>query len=97
MFANANCAVVDNLERRDACMLSRVQLCGTPWTVAHQAPLSMEFSRQEYWSGLLFPLPGDLSSPGKEPLSPMSPVLQAVSLPTEPLGKPRLKTGKRHL
>ena len=41
-----------------------------PWTVAHQAPLSMEFSRQEYWSGLPFPFPGDLPDPGIEPGSP---------------------------
>ena len=42
----------------------------TPWTVAHQAPLPMEFSRQEYWSGLPFPSPGNLSDPGIEPESP---------------------------
>ena len=47
----------------------------TPWTVAHQAPLSMEFSRQEYWSGLPFPIPGDLPDPGIEPTSPVSPAL----------------------
>ena len=52
--------------------------------IAHQAPLSMEFSRQEYWSGLLFPSPGDLSNPG---IKPRSPALQADSLPSEPLGK----------
>ena len=52
----------------------------TPWTVAHQAPLSMEFSRQEYWSGLLFPSPGDLPNPGNES---MSPALQVESLPSE--------------
>ena len=45
----------------------------TPWTVALQAPLSMEFSRQEYWSGLLFPPPGDLPNPGIESASPTSP------------------------
>ena len=56
----------------------------TPWTVAHQAPLSMEFSRQEYWSGLPFPSPGDLPEPGIEPGSP---ALQANSLPTELQGK----------
>ena len=50
--------------------LSRVQLFATLWTVAHQAPLSMGFSRQEYWSGLPFPSPGDLPSPGIEPGSP---------------------------
>ena len=46
--------------------LCPTQLCVTPWTVARQAPLSMEFSRQEYWSGLLFPSPGDLLDPGIE-------------------------------
>jgi len=49
----------------------------TPWTVAHQAPLSMGFPRQEYWSGLPFPTPGDLLDPG---IKPASPVLQADSL-----------------
>ena len=49
---------------------SHVQLCVTPWTVDHQASLSMEFSRQEYWSGLPFPSPGDLSDPGIKPVSP---------------------------
>ena len=52
----------------------------TPWTAAHQAPLSMRFSRQRYWSGLPFPSPGDLPNPGIEPGSP---ALQADSLPTE--------------
>ena len=60
--------------------LSRVRLFATPWTVARQAPLSMGFSRQEYWSGLRFPSPGDLPDPGIEPKSP---ALQADSLPTE--------------
>ena len=50
--------------------LSHVQLFVTPWTVAHQAPPSMGFSRQEYWSGLPFPSPGDLPDPGIEPVSP---------------------------
>ena len=53
----------------------------TPWTVAHQAPLSMEFSRQEYWNGLSFPFPGDLPDPG---IKYRSPTLQADSLPSEP-------------
>ena len=57
----------------------------TPWIVAHQAPLSMGFSRQEYWNGLPFPSPGDLPDPGIEPGSP---ALQADSLPTELRGKP---------
>ena len=60
--------------------LSRVQLFATPWTVAYQAPLSMGFSRQEYWNGLPFPSPGDLPNPGIEPRSP---ALQADSLPSE--------------
>ena len=50
--------------------LSRVQLFATPWTVAYQSPQSMEFSRQEYWSGLPFPSPGDLPHPGIETESP---------------------------
>ena len=49
---------------RCAQSLSHVQLFGTPWTVTHQAPLSMEFFRQEYWSELSFPTPGDLPNPG---------------------------------
>ena len=57
--------------------LSRIRLFATPWTVAYQAPLSMEFSRQEYWSGLPYPSPGDLPDPGE----PMSPALQADTLP----------------
>jgi len=52
-------------------------------TVACQAPLSMGFSRQEYWSGLSFSSPGDLPNPGIKPVSPMSPALQMDSLPTE--------------
>ena len=65
--------------------LSRVQIFMTPWTVAYQAPLSMGFFRQEYWSGLPFPSPGDLPNPGIEPRSP---ALQADALTSEPLGKP---------
>ena len=54
---------------------SHVRLIATPWTVARQAPLSMGFSRQEYWSGLPCPPPGDLPDPGIEPVSLMSPAL----------------------
>ena len=54
------------------CVLSCVQLFATPWTVARQAPLSMEFSRQEYWSGLPFPSPGDVPDPGTELASSVS-------------------------
>ena len=61
--------------------LSRVQLFVTPWTVAYQATPSMEFSRQEYWSGLPFPSPGDLPHPG---IKLRSPALQGDSLPSEP-------------
>ena len=72
-----------------ACMLScfsRIWLCATPWTVTQQTPLSMGFSKWEYWSGVTFPSPWDLPGPGIEPRSS---VLQADSLPSEPPGKPR--------
>ena len=55
--------------------VSRVLLFATPWSVAHQAPLSMEFSRQEDWSGWPCPPPGDLPDPGIEPVALMSPAL----------------------
>ena len=61
--------------------LSRVRLFATPWTVAYQASPSMGFSRQEYWSGLPFPSPGDLPDPGIEPGSP---TLEADALTSEP-------------
>ena len=65
---------------KGVCVLSHfscVQFFVTPWTVAHQAPLSMGFSRQEYWSGFSCPPPGDLSYPGIKPASLMSPALAA--------------------
>ena len=65
--------------------LSRVWLFATLWTIAHQAPSSMGFSRQEYWSGLPFPSPGDLPDPGIERRSP---ALQADTLTSKPPGKP---------
>ena len=65
--------------------LSHVQPFATPWTVAYQAPPSVEFSRPEYWSGLPFPSPGDLPDPAIEPGSP---ALQADALPSEPPAKP---------
>ena len=68
--------------------LSCVRLFVTSWTVAHQAPLSMGFSRQEYWSGLPFLSPRDLPNPG---IKPGSPALQADALPSEPPGKPKVK------
>ena len=67
-------------------LVAKSCLClGSPWTVARQAPLSMGFSRQKYWSGLPFPSPGDLPDLGIEPGSPSS---QVDSLSTEPSGKP---------
>ena len=66
--------------------LSRVRLFATPWTVAYQAPPSMGFSRQECWSGVPFPSPGDLPNPEIEPRSP---TLRADALPSEPPGKPQ--------
>ena len=77
LWSNGSCMKVKSL--------SRVRLFATPWTVAHQAPLSMGFSRQGYWSGVPFPSPGDLPDPGIEPGSP---ALQADALPSEPPGKP---------
>ena len=65
-------------------LLSRVQLFATLWTVAYQVPLSMGFSRQEYWSGLPFPSPGDLSDPWIEPASP---ALASEFFTTEAPGK----------
>ena len=69
-------------------LLSCVQLFAIPRIVAYQAPLFMGLSRQEYWSELPFPSPGDLPDPG---IKPRSPALQADSLPTELLGKPPRK------
>ena len=71
-----------------ASRFSHVQLFATLWTVAHQAPLSMGFSWQEYWSGLPFHPPGDVPSPG---IQPKSSTLQADSLPSEPPGKPGIQ------
>ena len=65
--------------------LSCVRLFVTPWTVAYQAPPSVGFSRQEYWSGLPFPSPGDLPHQG---IKPGSPILQTDALTSEPPGKP---------
>ena len=70
IFVNRHCVSV----------LSCVRLFVTLWAVARQAPLSMGFPRLEYWSGLPFPSPGDLSDPGIKPASPVSPALQADSL-----------------
>ena len=72
-------------------VLSCVQHFETPWTIASQAPLSMELSRREYWSELPFPPPGDLSDPGIEPASPVSPALAGRFVTTEPPGKAMFK------
>ena len=83
-----------NVQRELLLLLSHVscvQLCATPQTAAHQALPSLGFSRQEYWSGLPFPSPGDLPDPGIEPRSP---VIQADALTSEPPGKPSNITGK---
>ena len=69
-------------------LLSHVRLFVFPWTVDYQAPPSMEFSSQEYWSGLPFPSPGDLPNPGIEPRSP---ALQADALPSAPPVNPPQK------
>ena len=67
--------------------LSRIRLLATPWTAASQAPPSMGFSRQEYWSGAPLPSPGDLPDSGIEPGSP---ALQADALPSKSPGKPEM-------
>ena len=69
--------------------LSRVRLFATIWTAASEAPLSTGFSRQEYWSGLPFPIPGDLPNPGIEPGSPASQVDSLASEPREAQGEPK--------
>ena len=78
-----------------ACMLrcfSCIWLSAISWTVAHQTPLSVGFSRQEYWSGLSFPFPRDPPDPGIEPVSPMAPTLaRGFFFTTEPPGKPLIK------
>ena len=74
-------------ERKKEKSLSRVQLFVTPWTLAYQAPPSMGFSKQEYWSGLPFPSPGDPPDPGTERRSP---AVQADALPSEPSGNPNV-------
>ena len=77
-------------------VLSRVPLFAAPWMVAHQAPLSIGFSRQECWSGsgLPFPTPGDIPNPGMEPVSLVSPALQMDSLPLSHQGSPIVLEGE---
>ena len=74
-------------------LLSRVRLFATSWTVAYQASPSMGFSRQEYWSGLPFPSPGDLPDPGTEPGSP---TLEADALTSEPPGNRNILLSRIH-
>ena len=78
---NSCCPSLPIPQKSKCQLLSCVRLFATPWTVAHQAPPFLEFSRQEYWSGLPFPSPGDLPDPG---IKSRSPVLQADALPSEP-------------
>ena len=72
-------------QKAAAVLLAQLCTSATPWTVARQAPLSMGFSRQEYWSGLPCPPPVDLPDPG---IKPGSPTLQVDSFPSKPPGKP---------
>ena len=88
------CVCVRERERESVCMLSRVQFFLTSWTVARQALLSMELSRQEFWSGLPFPSPEDLPNPGTEPKSPVSPALGGRFFSTAPPGKPAHNMGR---
>ena len=80
--------IMSGLARWQRLSLSRIQLLATPWTVAHQTPLSMEFSRQEHWREQPFLSPGDLSGPGIEPMSLISLSLAGRFFTTEPPGKP---------
>ena len=82
MISYGICLTLSDLKVK---LLSRVQLFATPWTVAYQAPPSVGFSRQECWSGLPFPSPGDLPNPGTEPVSP---ALAGGFFTTEPSGLP---------
>ena len=69
-------------------MLGHVRHSVAPWTIVHQAPLSMGFNRQKYWSGFPFPSPGDLPMPGIEHMSPASPILAGGFFNTDLPGKP---------
>ena len=91
---NVSVIVYEDRIFMEVCSLSCVRLFATPGTVAHQAPLSMEFSRQEYWSGLPFPTPGDLPDPRIEPASLMSPTLESRFFTTSSPGKPFVKVIK---
>ena len=84
-------AVVHGVTKSQTGLSDWTELFMTVWSVAHQTPLSMGFFRQEYWSGLPFPSPGNLPNPGIEPVSPVSPALKVDSLLAEPLGKLKTK------
>ena len=88
-----DCPTKGCLHLTDNCVCAQspspAHLFATLWTVAHQAPLSLGFPRQEFWSGLAFPSPGDLPSPGVELSCPEPPESQEDPFPAEPLGKPR--------
>ena len=92
MHPNVHCSIIHHSQdmKYESVSCSVVSDSVIPWTVGCQAPLSTEFSRQEYWSGLPFPSPGDLPDPGIEPPFPAS---QADSLPSEPPGKPQSRHG----
>ena len=77
---------------KDVCACCCVRFFASPRTGAHQAPLSMGFSRQEYWSALPFPPPGDVSNPGIEPMFLVAPALQTESLLLSPQGQSTIKT-----
>ena len=86
VHTNNNSSTIHNSQDMCACSVSLVMSDSvTVWIIAHKTPLSMGFSRHEYWSGLPYPLPGDLSNPGIEPRSL---TLEADCLPSEPPGKP---------
>ena len=85
VFSNESALRIRWTEVKWSC--SVVSDSATPWTVAYQAPLFLGLPRQEYWSGLPFPSPGDLPNPG---IKPRSPILQADALPSEPPGKPHV-------
>ena len=89
MIRNCACSRVRICDMIDECLCAQSLSCSdsfmTSWTIAHQAPLSIGFSRQEYWSGLSFPPPGDFPDPGIEPTSPASSTLRGrffIALPT---------------
>ena len=84
---------IDYIQVESACVLRHVQPFATPWTVAHQAPASIGFSRQEYWSGVPFPPPGDLPNPGIELESLTSPALASGFFTAATPGEPRVETG----